>query len=549
MVLNGDIIEYADYGSIEGTNVATDVELLMYFFNNAGFDLLRLSGGGPDWASMSLKPSIDITEPSQAYRALKASARYDEKMFDLRQTMSKAEADDERNAMYGTAVMVTAAHAALSRRLVKRPLPGSAGEHPSKKIFNNKPFNNKSSMPLALNTYYGPQTFADYQNGGPGQQVGVDRVRFLASQTMSTYSRYRATSYAPDDLGSNEFRRLGAGQPLYMQISTPFEDSANLPTLPLTTASPQSMDSMEGICFNIQWPGQRMHEDPATNVAANAGIYSVWSQITSANFDKTVNVDFGKVLENPYWRKMIIGNVHLRMEFYNHSAHDHMVHIIWYTNKRKGISYCNEFTQWIQSIENNTQSNRQIAADFYQKGLFQMKPPCKVLRHKKFILRACKPTLSWNALGTGGNFNEGSFGYLGGGQRKVVKMKSSSGYTLKRDTLKTLTPQLDEDTWLESTNVEEERMIFCQIIACPIRRRVRVCFQKQKGPAQANDYSLNETTIDATEVPVTNLQYADEVYGSYPDGRDPPGFIPIPGIEVDIRRKVYFKVDKEIELS
>lgn len=535
MVLNGSIIEYEDYGNLDGL-----------------VDVIRLSGGAPDWSS--LKPTYDIQQQNVAYKMLRASARYSERAFDINQRMDREDREERRQAMYGTAAMATVAHAAMRRKSVKRPLPGSAGEHPGRKPFNNQPSDIPSDMPWPI---FNNQTNSsgydipmDITNGGPGQQTrGNEAMRLASSQIMSTDTRFQCTSYSPKTGGRNTYRRKGYDQPLFMEINGPFQALPNLVVLPLTSVSGNVMN-IGAVCFNLQWPGTRMHEDTSTKNSANTDKYAVWNTLVMSSYNRTVNVDFGKVLANEYWRKMVIGNVHLRLEFHNHSVNDHMIHIIWYTNKRKGIKYVNEFSQWIMSIEAVDEPNRQLASDFFQRGKLPQKPPCKILRHKMFVLKAQKPMENFGGL-SNNNYNHGNYQYKSGGQRKVVKMKSTSGYTLKRGTLGSITPQTTEDAWLESTEVEEERMIFCQILACPVRQRVRMLTLNTQSPSAgtAGDQKIMESANGFTLNTGTFLQQIDEDYRSYEITGTPAEFTPIPGIEVDIQRKVYFKVDKEIELS
>lgn len=403
---------------------------------------------------------------------------------------------------------------------------------------------------------------------GPGACLTYPQiVRMQASQTFSVYHVYMAhcTPSTGTAGTSNTSRSAGEGQPLYFKLNNLFYNgiTADCPTLPFTggTNNLTTLTKMEGLCFNIQWPGENMHEDPLTQTlnSNTTSTYAYWYPIQDYSTNPVSNIDFSSVMLNQFWRKMVIGNVFLQYDFRNLSRYDYVIQIIWYTNKRKGINYANEFSQWINSSISNTNSNTITARDFYVDGRLPMTPPCKILRHKRFVLPSCLNSTGVQSYypATGDAPANVLSAAVMRSNCKTVRMKSTSGFTLRRDTLNNADLVTNAKDWLNSTAVPEEQMIYCQVLACPMYQACILTNEgwnqpqpKNKGtPLQAYNFNAYQTkATDTTNNTVgTLIQQASEENYFLQDVNSAQQ--PIPGVECRIRRKLYFKVDKEIELT
>jgi len=388
------------------------------------------------------------------------------------------------------------------------------------------------------------------QHGGPGAIISYkEGLRFATNTVFSTNNFYHARVMPPTwtDGQKNKSRSVGYGQPLYMEMVLSYDQTSGLPapSLPLI-GTDNTLARFEGHCFAIEWPGQRMHEDPDTNNVGKTSVYAKWISLLSGTLSKTQNIDFGAIMTNQQWKKLIVTNTFIRLDFTNYSIYDHKIHIITYTNKRKGIEYAEEFTQWVNGYGNDTEANAIVNYDFYTNGKLLLPPPCKILKHKQFILRSAhmnSGTQSWSPLDST-YYQYGYASAVKGSNRKTLKMKFKKGFTFKRDNLVTL--PTNEDVWLESTAVPEEMMTYMQIIAVPFSPVRLISHIKNKGPYDGTDYSKNVES--STSENITWIQTFNENYTMNKAGTANVR-IPCPGIECVMRKKNYFCLDKDISLS
>jgi len=386
------------------------------------------------------------------------------------------------------------------------------------------------------------------QHGGPGAIISYkEGIRFATNTVFSTNYFYHARCLPPTwtDGDKNKSRQIGYGQPLYMEMVLDYNDDTGLPTpsLPLI-GSANTLDRFEGHCFAIEWPGNRMHEDPDTNNVGKLSVFGKWLTLSSGALSKTQNVAFSSIMSNLQWKKLIVTNTFLRFDFTNFSVFDYKIHIITYTNKRKGIKYSEEFTQWINGFDDDTEADAIAAYDFYVNGKLLLPPPCKIIKHKSFLLKTAHlstQTQSWDIFATGTNAGYGSA--IKSAQRKSIRMKFKRGFTFKRDNLVTL--PTDENTWLESTAVPEEQMTYVQIIAVPFSPTRLISQTQPKRPLEGTVFSKNVESSTAENI--TWIQNFNENYTANKIG-DANNRIPIPGVQCVMRKKVYFCLDKDISI-
>nr|QXP07711.1 MAG: putative capsid protein [Arizlama virus] len=399
-----------------------------------------------------------------------------------------------------------------------------------------------STAPVYNNTNMSNST--NTTHGGPGAIVSYkEGLRFATNTTFSTNFFYHARSIPSTytDGERNKSRQVGEGQPLYMNMDLGFSSSLGIeaPALPLTINAGNTLDNMEGMCFLIEWPGHRMHEDPDTANAAKTGVYARWLELTTV-LSQTQNIQFADVMLNPQWKKLIVTNTFLRFEFFNTSIYDYRIHIITYTNKRKGLKYSQEFVQWINGIDSDTDGDKLVAYDFYVNGKFTLPPPCKVLTHKTFMIKSAMTDKSrhWSPF-DGVQWYHGNHAITGPAQRRVVRMRFKKGFTFKRDNQVSI--PTSEDVWLESTAVPEEQMTYCQVIAVPYKpNKVIAQLRTQYG---YNGSSYFKDWNSSTAENITWIQNMNEVYNANEvDSKR----VPIPGVSCIVRKKNYFCLDKDI---
>jgi len=521
MVLNGDILEYENMVGEQGTNAAgitEGVEWLIFFLQMmVGPPLLRLNGGEGE---MQLRRGMDDLDAPYltAEQLLEGWNQGSTMVGELAQAGRRAAtaAQETLDGMVGW----------VKEKQKKRKTRNSTGP-----VYNNTNYTNMSNS--TNSTHGGPGALISYKEG----------LRFATNTTFSTNFFYHArcipNTYTEGD--RNKSRQVGEGQPLYMIMDTGFESSLGIeaPALPLTVNAGNTLDNMEGLCFLIEWPGHRMHEDPDTANAAKTGVYSRWLELTTV-LSQTQNIQFADVMLNPQWKKLIVTNTFLRFEFRNFSIYDYRIHIITYTNKRKGLKYSQEFVQWINGIDQDTDGDKLVAYDFYVNGKFTLPPPCKVLTHKTFMMRSAMTTNSRTWAGVDNTqWTYGNFANIGPAQRKIVRMRFKKGFTFKRDNQVSI--PTSEDVWLESTAVPEEQMTYCQVIAVPYKPNKMISQLKPQNGYNGSSYfkDFNSSTAEnITWIQNWNESYAANVVDSKR--------VPIPGISCILRKKNYFCLDKDI---
>jgi len=395
---------------------------------------------------------------------------------------------------------------------------------------------------------YNNSNMSNTTHGGPGAIIVSTKegMRFATNTVFSSNYFYHARCMPPTftDGEKNMSRTNGYGQPLYMEMVMDFDNTTGLPTpsLPLT-GSTNNLVNLEAHCFAIEWPGLRFHEDPDTRNASNLSVYSKWKGLTTPTMSKTQNVSFATVMANAQWKKLIVTNTFLRFDFINYSVYDHRIHVILYTNKRKGIKYTEEFTQWVNNFDDDTEADAIINYDFFCNGKLLLPPPCKILQHRSFVLKSAFGThpVSWGPFSSSNTNGMGSVTRTA--QRRTMRMKFKKGFTFKRDNLQAL--PTDEDVWLESTAVPEEQMTYCQIIAVP--------FCPNRLISQVNPNQIWDGTnfqIDYSGAP-QNITWNSTFIESYTCNEvgSTAKRIPTPGIDCVMRKKVYYTLDKDISLA
>jgi len=509
----------------QGTNAAGITEgvewLIFYLQMMVGPPLLRLNGGEGE---LALRRGMDLEAPYLTAEQ-------------LLEGFNEAKQYAEQGAQFVGELANAGRRAATSAQNTIESMVGWVKDTRKKRKTRN------STAPVYNNT-----NMTNTTHGGPGAII-VSRkegMRFATNTVFSANYFYHARVMPPTwtDGSHNASRSVGYSQALYMEMDTDYSNSTGLPvpSLPLI-GSTNTLETLEAHCFAIEWPGQRFHEDPDTNNVGKLSVYSKWKALLTPTLSKTQNINFATVMESPQWKKLIVTNTFLRFDFTNYSIYDHRIHIIIYTNKRKGIKYTEEFVQWINSFDDDTEADSVINYDFWVNGKLLLPPPCKILQHRSFILKTCfgQQPIHQSAQQKD-TYHHFIAGIVKNSQRKTVKMKFKKGFTFKRDNLQTL--PTTEDVWLESTAVPEEQMTYCQLVAVPLVNRMIV----QNYPNLVYDGTTFKPVWSNVGENTTFNQNFLETYTMNKTGTTNTR-IPCPGIDVVMRKKTYFMLDKDISLD
>jgi len=528
MVLNGDILEYENMVGEQGTNAAGITEgvewLIFYLQMMVGPPLLRLNGGAGE---LALRRGMDLEAPYISAEDLVSGFKEVAQYY-------------EQGSQFVGELANAGRRAATSAQQTLEGMVGWVKDKRKKRKTRN------STAPVYNST--NSTNMTDTTHGGPGAIISYkESMRFAVNTVFSTNNYYHARCSPPTwtDGSKNASRSAGYGQPLYMIMDTDFTNTTGLahPNLPLVGAT-NTLENLEGHCFAIEWPGLRFHEDPDTNNVGKLSVFSKWKGLTTTTLSKTQNISFAAVMTNPQWKKMIVTNTFLRFDFINYSVYDHRIHIIIYTNKRKGIKYSEEFIQWVNLFDDDTEADAIINYDFFVNGKLLLPPPCKIIQHRSFVLKSAfgERPIQWGPFQKE-LYNHGIGAVTKPAQRRTVKMKFKKGFTFKRDNLQTL--PTDEDVWLESTAVPEEQMTYCQVVAVPYFPNRLIT---QLYPNQCYDGTTFKKEYSSVAENTTWNQVFVEQYTMNKTGAD-NARIPCPGIDMFMRKKTYFMLDKDISLS